>query len=109
MGFIVSALAFLYGLYIVIDTLLFGSDVAGWATVAAGIMFSTGIQLVCIGVIGEYVGRLYEEVKQRPLYLIDETISSTQDAAQTLENQANSLHFSSIYPNHDQHDKENYE
>lgn len=76
MGFIVSALAFLYGLYIVIDTLLFGSDIAGWATVAAGIMFSTGIQLVCIGVIGEYVGRLYEEVKQRPLYLIDETINS---------------------------------
>lgn len=76
MGFVVSALAFLYGLYIVIDTLIFGSDVAGWATVAAGIMFSTGIQLVCIGVIGEYVGRLYEEVKQRPLYLIDETISS---------------------------------
>lgn len=76
MGFLVSILAFLYGLYIVIETLLFGSDVAGWATVAAGIMFSTGIQLVCIGVIGEYVGRLYEEVKQRPLYLIDETISS---------------------------------
>ncbi|WP_201526069.1 MULTISPECIES: glycosyltransferase family 2 protein [Psychrobacter] len=76
MGFIVSALAFIYGLYIVIETLLFGSDVAGWATVAAGIMFSTGIQLVCIGVIGEYVGRLYEEVKQRPLYLIDETIHS---------------------------------
>ncbi|GAA0804090.1 glycosyltransferase family 2 protein [Psychrobacter piscatorii] len=76
MGFIVSALAFLYGLYIVIDTLIFGSDVAGWATVAAGIMFSTGIQLVCIGVIGEYVGRLYEEVKQRPLYLIDEVIES---------------------------------
>ena len=76
MGFVVSALAFLYGLYIVIDTLIFGSDVAGWATVAAGIMFSTGIQLVCIGVIGEYVGRLYEEVKQRPLYLIDEVIES---------------------------------
>lgn len=76
MGFIVSLLAFLYGLYIVIETLLFGSDVAGWATVAAGIMFSTGIQLVCIGVIGEYIGRLYEEVKQRPLYLVNETISS---------------------------------
>lgn len=81
MGFVVSALAFLYGLYIVIETLLFGSDVAGWATVAAGIMFSTGIQLVCIGVIGEYVGRLYEEVKQRPLYLIDETISSETQIA----------------------------
>ena len=86
MGFIVSALAFLYGLYIVIETLLFGSDVAGWATVAAGIMFSTGIQLVCIGVIGEYVGRLYEEVKQRPLYLIDEIISSENVADQPIVN-----------------------
>ncbi|WP_201532579.1 glycosyltransferase family 2 protein [Psychrobacter ciconiae] len=75
-GFLVSLFAFLYGLFIVIDTLLFGSDVAGWATVAAGIMFSTGIQLVCLGVIGEYIGRLYEEVKQRPLYLVTETISS---------------------------------
>ena len=75
-GFVVSALSFLYGLYIVFETLLFGNDVAGWATVAAGIMFSTGIQLVCIGVIGEYVGRLYEEVKQRPMYLVDKTIDS---------------------------------
>lgn len=85
MGFIVSALAFLYGLYIVIETLLFGSDVAGWATVAAGIMFSTGIQLVCIGVIGEYVGRLYEEVKQRPLYLVNETIRSYDLVSTTTE------------------------
>ena len=85
MGFIVSALAFLYGLYIVIETLLFGSDVAGWATVAAGIMFSTGIQLVCIGVIGEYVGRLYEEVKQRPLYLVNETISSHNQISANIE------------------------
>lgn len=76
MGFIVSLLAFIYGCYIVFETLMFGNSVAGWATVAAGIMFSTGIQLVCIGVIGEYVGRLYEEVKQRPIYLIDKTISS---------------------------------
>lgn len=78
-GFSVSLLAFLYGLFIVIDTLLFGSDVAGWATVAAGIMFSTGIQLVCLGVIGEYVGRLYEEIKQRPLYLVAETINSVDE------------------------------
>ena len=75
-GFVVSALSFLYGLYIVFETLLFGNNVAGWATVAAGIMFSTGIQLVCLGVIGEYVGRLYEEVKQRPMYLVDKTVDS---------------------------------
>lgn len=86
MGFAVSALAFLYGLYIVIETILFGNDVEGWATVAAGIMFSTGIQLVCIGVIGEYIGRLYEEVKQRPLYLISETISSNDGNENTANN-----------------------
>ena len=85
-GFVVSALAFLYGLYIVIETLLIGNNVDGWATVAAGIMFSTGIQLVCIGVIGEYVGRLYEEVKQRPLYLINETISSDTIRSTTSHN-----------------------
>ena len=97
MGFIVSALAFLYGLYIVIETLLFGNDVEGWATVAAGIMFSTGIQLVCIGVIGEYVGRLYEEVKQRPLYLIDETISSDNKTEEATIHNVNNSHSESIH------------
>ena len=97
MGFIVSALAFLYGLYIVIETLLFGSDVAGWATVAAGIMFSTGIQLVCIGVIGEYVGRLYEEVKQRPLYLINETISSQDQMITNLDYNSDSINNQATY------------
>lgn len=76
MGIVVSLAAFLYGVYIVLDTLLTGGDVPGWATLSAGIMFSAGLQLVCIGVIGEYVGRIYEEVKQRPLYVIDEIYDS---------------------------------
>lgn len=105
MGFIVSLLAFLYGLYIVIETLLFGSDVAGWATVAAGIMFSTGIQLVCIGVIGEYVGRLYEEVKQRPLYLIDETISSDLDHRSHLDRSNDTDHHGLEQTSHNSHPK----
>ena len=88
MGFMVSFLSILYGLYIVLETLLFGNDVAGWATVAAGIMFSTGIQLICIGVIGEYIGRLYEEVKQRPLYLIAENIKSTDNHEPTSSSDA---------------------
>lgn len=78
MGLLVSILAICYGLFIVLDTLIFGKDVAGWATVAAGIMFSTGIQLICLGVIGEYIGRLYEEIKQRPLYLISQTYDSDE-------------------------------
>ena len=73
MGMLVSVFSLLYGCYIVVDTLFFGRDVPGWATVAAGVMFSAGLQLICLGVIGEYIGRIYEEVKQRPLYIVDET------------------------------------
>ncbi len=76
MGMLVSVLAICYGLFIVLEKLILGNSVDGWATVAAGIMFSAGIQLICLGVIGEYIGRLYEEVKQRPLYLVDAHITS---------------------------------
>ncbi|PIT18576.1 glycosyltransferase family 2 protein [Snodgrassella alvi] len=78
MGLIISLLALIYGLCIVADTLFFGKDLAGWPTLAAGIMFSAGIQLVCLGVIGEYIGRIYEEVKQRPLYLVDKVWDSRE-------------------------------
>ena len=78
MGMIISFLSIVYGLYIVADTLFFGKDLAGWPTLAAGIMFSAGIQLVCLGVIGEYIGRIYEEVKQRPLYLVDKVWDSRE-------------------------------
>lgn len=76
MGLLVSLLAIIYGMVIVADTVFFGKDLAGWATLAAGIMFSAGIQLVCLGLIGEYIGRIYEEVKQRPLYLIKKSWNS---------------------------------
>jgi polyisoprenyl-phosphate glycosyltransferase len=71
MGFIVSMIAILYGLLIIADTLFFGRDLEGWPTLAVGIMFSAGLQLICLGVIGEYIGRIYDEVKQRPLYIVD--------------------------------------
>lgn len=78
MGLLVSVASLLYGLCIVGDTLLFGRDVPGWTTVAAGVMFSAGLQLICLGVIGEYIGRIYEEVKQRPLYVVDKTWDSSK-------------------------------
>lgn len=77
-GLIISLIALIYGLYIVIDTLFFGKDLAGWPTLAAGVMFSAGIQLICLGLIGEYIGRIYEEVKQRPLYLINKIWDSSE-------------------------------
>lgn len=69
-GVVISILALLYAFWIATDWLLFGSDVPGWTTLAAGLMFFSGIQLISIGVLGEYLGRVYDEVKKRPLYII---------------------------------------
>jgi len=70
LGALVSVLALFYAGWIVIETLIFGVDVPGWATLAAALMFFGGVQLLSIGILGEYVGRIYNEVKQRPLYLV---------------------------------------
>ena len=69
-GSLVALLALAYGGYILLDTLLFGTDLAGWPTLAAGIMLFSGVQLMSIGILGEYIGRIYDEVKQRPSYLV---------------------------------------
>ncbi len=69
-GALVAALALVYGGWIAVDALLFGVDVAGWPTLAAGIMLFSGVQLMSIGILGEYIGRIYDEVKQRPGYLV---------------------------------------
>jgi len=66
----VAACAVAYGSWIVLDHLLFGVDVPGWATVVAGMMFLSGVQLLSIGILGEYIGRIFDEVKQRPVYLV---------------------------------------
>ena len=64
----VASLAF--GLWIVGAHVLSGHDVPGWATLVTGVMFAAGIQLLSVGILGEYVGRIFDEVKQRPLYII---------------------------------------
>jgi glycosyltransferase involved in cell wall biosynthesis len=71
-GLSVSALSLLYASLIVIRTLVRGIDVPGYASLMAGGMFLGGIQLIGIGVLGEYVGRIYHEVKRRPVYLVRE-------------------------------------
>jgi len=71
-GLFVAVLALVYGSFIVIRALVSGIDVPGYASTMTVILFLGGVQLISLGVIGEYVSRLFIESKQRPLYLIDE-------------------------------------
>ncbi|AZQ84272.1 glycosyltransferase [Colwellia sp. Arc7-635] len=69
-GALISASAFIYGFWIVIKTLIFGEAVAGYPTMMLIQLFLGGVQLLSIGILGEYVGRIYAETKARPIYLI---------------------------------------
>lgn len=69
-GFFTALGAFLYGLVIIAKTLFFGADVPGYPSVMVVILFIGGVQLITIGIMGEYVGRMFDETKHRPLYLI---------------------------------------
>ena len=71
-GFILSLLAFAYATYLIILTMIIGIVVPGYISLMVVILFLGGIQLIGLGIIGEYLGRIYEEVKQRPLYLVQE-------------------------------------
>lgn len=71
-GVIISIIDFIYMLYIVVKTLLFGDPVAGFPTLICVILFLGGIQLLCIGIIGEYVARIFNETKGRPVYFVRE-------------------------------------
>ena len=70
-GLATALFAFGYGSWVILKALLWGDRVAGWPSMMAVILFLGGVQLMALGMIGEYLGRLYEESKQRPLYLVD--------------------------------------
>lgn len=80
-GAMLSMLAMGYGAWIVLETLIEGVHVPGWATLAAGMAFLGGIQLLFIGVLGEYVSRIYHEVKARPKYVVANQYSQAESIA----------------------------
>jgi polyisoprenyl-phosphate glycosyltransferase len=69
-GIIISMLSFIYAMFLVIRTLIFGRDVPGYASIMVAVLFLGGLQLISLGFLGEYLGRVYAEVKQRPLYIV---------------------------------------
>ncbi|NJC89079.1 MAG: glycosyltransferase family 2 protein [Desulfuromonas sp.] len=72
-GLLVAALAFIYSFLLIIRTLMLGIDVPGYASLMVVVLFLGGVQMFTFGIFGEYLGRLYMEAKQRPVYLVEET------------------------------------
>ena len=72
LGFLVSLIAFIFIVIIVVKTVLFGDAVEGYPSLMAVVLFLGGLQLLSLGVIGEYIGRIFNETKRRPLYLVEE-------------------------------------
>ncbi|WP_152184312.1 glycosyltransferase family 2 protein [Sulfurimonas indica] len=70
-GMVLAFIAFLYGSWIILKTLIFGADTPGYASMITVVLFLGGIQLMGIGILGEYIGRIYLESKNRPVYIIE--------------------------------------
>ena len=76
-GLLTAVVAFTYGAYMLVRTLLFGNPVPGYPSLLMVILFLGGLQLLALGVIGEYLGRMFNETKQRPLYYVQECLPSS--------------------------------
>jgi len=71
-GLMLAVPAFGYGSYVVLDYMCFGNEVSGWSTIVVSLMFFIGVQMISTGILGEYVARIFEEVKGRPVYVVRE-------------------------------------
>ena len=76
-GGAISFASIAYAIYIVVQTLLFGTDENGWPTLVVAITFLGGVQLLSVGILGEYIGRIFTEVKQRPAYFVSRITRSS--------------------------------
>jgi dolichol-phosphate mannosyltransferase len=80
LGMLVSLMSFVLVIVFVIEKLTRGFEIRGWASTVVIILFLGGVQLLTIGIIGEYLSRIYDEVKQRPLYVVRETDNTAGDS-----------------------------
>lgn len=80
LGYATSLLAFLYLVSVFVQRLL-GMTVPGWATIMVALLFLGGVQLICLGIIGEYLGRVFNEIKPRPIYVVDRVIGRAEPNA----------------------------
>jgi polyisoprenyl-phosphate glycosyltransferase len=72
MGFSISLLSFLYGIYAIVIYLLDDKAISGWASMITSVVFLGGLQLIILGIIGEYIGKIYVQLKNRPTYIVKE-------------------------------------
>ncbi|OTG64428.1 glycosyltransferase [Acinetobacter sp. ANC 3903] len=88
LGILLGIFSFSYGCWITVQTLFEGAKVPGWATLAAGLAFLGAIQLIFIGILGEYISRIYSEVKARPKYIIAAEHSKNRQAVPETESKS---------------------
>ena len=83
LGILLCVVSFLMVVYIIVKTLLFGDPVSGWPSLACMVMFMGGIQLLCMGILGQYLAKTYLETKHRPIYILAETDKENPDGTKT--------------------------
>lgn len=81
-GLLLALPALVYGIYLVAEHMLVGNPVSGWSTIVVSLMFFIGIQMISTGIVGEYVARIFEEVKGRPLYVVKKVLGHGLDVPQ---------------------------
>jgi len=84
LGYATSGLAFLYLASVFVQRIL-GITVQGWATIMVALLFLGGVQLICLGIIGEYLGRVFNEIKPRPIYVVERVLGEVEAAGADVE------------------------
>ena len=83
LGFATSLFAFFYAIFLAVFKLSRGIDVPGYASLMVVVLFLGGVQLITLGIVGEYLGRIYNEVKGRPIYIVRETFGLGENSVAT--------------------------